>query len=108
MRGARACELGRILLRLHERDRIRPDVGFAARSLDRLGQIGWNGRGIERHAFAAPAQILDEREQSVGLEHVRLAAETLAARGGEFSSVEKHNRTTLKRQIGPADRQWRV
>ena len=108
VRGARSCELGRIFLRLHERDRIGADLGLAARSLDRLGQIGWNGRSVERHAFAAPAQILDELEQSVRLEHVRLAAETLAARGREFSSVEKHDRTTLKRQIGPADRQRRV
>ena len=108
MRGARARELGRIFLRLHERDRIGADVGFAARSLDRLGQIGWYGGGVEGHAFAAPAQILDELDESIGLEHVRMAAETQAARRRQLSSVEKHGRTALERQIGPADRQRRV
>ena len=57
-----------------------PIVGLAARSLDRLGQIGRRGRGVEGDACALPAQILDELEQSVGLEHVRMAAEVLAAR----------------------------
>ena len=38
MRGARPRELDRVLHRLHQRDRIRPEVGLAARSLDRLGQ----------------------------------------------------------------------
>ena len=108
MRGARARKLGRIFLRLHERDRIGADLGLAARSLDRLGQIGRYGRGVEGDARPLPAQILDELEQSVGLEHVRMAAEILAGRGREFSSVEKHDRTTLERQIGPADRQRRV
>ncbi len=75
MRGARSRKLGRIFPRLHERDRIGADVGFAARSLDRLGQIGRHGRGVEGDAFTASAQILDEREQGVGLEHVRMAAE---------------------------------
>jgi hypothetical protein len=79
-----------------------------ARPLDRLGQIGRHGRGIEGHAFAAPAKILDELEQSGGLPHVRMASKTQTARRRQLSSVEKHDRTALKRQIGPADRQRRV
>ena len=108
MRRARSRKLGRIFLRLHKRDRIGADLGFAARSLDRLGQIGRYGRGVEGDASPLPTQILDELEQSIGFEYVRIAAEVLAGREREFSSVEKHNRTTLKRQIGPADRQRRV
>ena len=74
MRGARARKLERILLRLHERDRIGADVGLAACSLDRLGQIGRSGRSVEGDAHALPAQILDKREQRVGLEHLGMAS----------------------------------
>ena len=66
MRGARARKLERIFLRLHERDRIGADVGFAARPLDRLGQVGRDGRGVEGDARALPAQVLDELEQASG------------------------------------------
>src|ERR1700727_2816048 len=58
-------------------------IGSGATSalpLDRLDQIGRHGRGVEGHAFAAPAKILDELEQSVGLPHFRMMAKTLAAR----------------------------
>ena len=77
MRRARPRKLGGIFLRLHERDRIGADVGLAARPLDRLGQIGRHGRGVESDARAFAAQVLDEVEQSVGVEHVSLAAETV-------------------------------
>ena len=108
MRRPRPRKLGGIFLRLHERDRIGADVGLAARPFDRLGQIGRHGRGVEGDARAFTAQVLDEVEQSVGVEHVSLAVETLGARGAELSSVEKRNRTPLERQIGPAERQRRV
>ena len=81
MGGARARELDRILLRLHQRDRIGADLGLAARPLDRLGEIRRDGRGVEGDAGPLPAQVLDKLEQRVRLEHVRTAAETLAARG---------------------------
>ena len=102
MRGARARKLGRIFLRLHERDRIGADLGLAARSLDRLGQIGGRGRGVEGDACALSAKVLDEAEQSVGLEHVRMAAETVAACARELSPVEKYDRTPLNAADRPS------
>ena len=108
MRCACAGELGRIFLRLHERDRIGADVGFAACPLNRLAQVGRRRSGVECDGDALPAQVLDKREEGVGLEHVCMAAEALAARRRELPSVEKHDRTPLKRQITPAERQRRV
>ena len=108
MRCARAGKLEGIFLRLHERDRIGADVGFAARPIDRLGQIGGHGRGVEGDANALPAQVLDKVEEGVRLQHLRMAAEALAARRRKLPSVEKDHRTALERQIGPAERQRRV
>ena len=62
MRGARARKLGRVFLCLHERDRIGADLGLAARSLDRLGQIGRHGRGVEGDARPFPTQVFDKLE----------------------------------------------
>ena len=55
LRGAGARELHPILRRLHERDRIGPDVGLAARAFHRLGQVGRRGGGVECDAQTLPA-----------------------------------------------------
>ena len=71
-------------------------------------KIGGRGPGVEGDACALPAKVLDKAEQSVGLEHVRLAAETVAAYARELSPVQEYDRTPLTRQIGPAKRQRRI
>ena len=108
MRGARARELDRVLHRLHQRDRIGSELGFAARALEHLGQVGWRGRGVERDAPALPAQFVDEPLESVRLVDLRLPGKTLAGRRRQLSAVDKNDRTSLERQIGVAQRQRRI
>ena len=79
-----------------------------ARSIAWVKQAG-DGRGVEGDARALPAQILDELEQSVGLQHVRMTAERL--RGSLASACVRRETATgrpLSGTIGPAERQRRI
>ena len=67
VRGARARKLDPILHRLHQRDRIGPDVGLAAGALDVLGQSGRRGRGRRMRRANLACLSLHKRRERVRL-----------------------------------------
>ena len=109
VRGARARKLGRILLRLHERDRIGADVGLAARSLDRLSQDRL-ARSRRRRRRAAPRRPRSSTNSSRASGSSTSAWRLRLWRLAGVSFLPSRNTTgrPSSGQIGPADRQRRV
>ena len=108
VRGARAGELGLVLDRLHQRDRIGADDRRPARRLQRLGEARRRARRVEGDAQARGAEPRHEAGEPIGLVDVGQCAEPRAHRAGQFAPVDEQRRSPLARQIGEAQRQRRM
>ena len=108
MRRARARDLGGVLHRLHERDRVGPDIGRPAGALDAADERDGAALGIDPHLRFRRSERFERARQRLLRRDVGDGADGGAGLVRDLRRIEEHRRAPLGRDHRIAERQRRM